>query len=98
MDGKLTRFEKGLSCPQMGWNQLRDLKGALFEGVDDGEWAYFIHSYKADFSEYASAKCEYGQPFVAAIQKKNIFATQFHPEKSGEAGLSLLRSWLGTIA
>jgi glutamine amidotransferase len=93
-DGRLTRFEKGLSCPQMGWNRLKSLKGGLFEGVLEGEWAYFIHSYKADFSQFASAACEYGRQFVAAIERGNVVATQFHPEKSAKTGKKILRNFI----
>ena len=91
--GTVTRFEKcGLKIPHMGWNTLRTRDCPLFDAGED-PCVYFVHSYcMADVNdEWTAATCEYGQTFTAAICRRNVMATQFHPEKSGEAGLKMLR-------
>ena len=96
--GSVTRFpEMGLKIPHMGWNTLKTRPCPLFE-VGERPFVYFVHSYcVADISdEWTAATCEYGIPFTAAVCRGNVMATQFHPEKSGEAGLAMLRrfaSW-----
>ena len=76
----------------MGWNTLRTRACPLFDAGED-PCVYFVHSYcMADVNdEWTAATCEYGQTFTAAICRGNVMATQFHPEKSGEAGLKMLR-------
>ena len=91
--GTVTRFEEcGLKIPHMGWNTLRTRDCPLFDAGED-PCVYFVHSYcMADVNdEWTAATCEYGQTFTAAICRGNVMATQFHPEKSGEAGLKMLR-------
>lgn len=91
--GTITRFEDhGLKIPHMGWNTLRTRACPLFDAGED-PCVYFVHSYcMADVNdEWTAATCEYGQVFTAAICRGNVMATQFHPEKSGEAGLKMLR-------
>ena len=91
--GTITRFEdRGLKIPHMGWNTLRTRDCPLFDAGED-PCVYFVHSYcMADVNdEWTAATCEYGQTFTAAICRGNVMATQFHPEKSGEAGLRMLR-------
>lgn len=91
--GTITRFENhGLKIPHMGWNTLQTRDCPLFDAGDD-PCVYFVHSYcMADVSDdWTAATCEYGQVFTAAICRGNVMATQFHPEKSGEAGLNMLR-------
>ena len=91
--GTVTRFEdQGLKIPHMGWNTLRTRDCPLFDAGED-PCVYFVHSYcMADVNdEWTAATCEYGQTFTAAICRGNVMATQFHPEKSGEAGLKMLR-------
>ncbi|MGN1367781.1 MAG: imidazole glycerol phosphate synthase subunit HisH [Aristaeellaceae bacterium] len=98
--GTITRFEeKGLKIPHMGWNTLRTRDCPLFDAGDD-PCVYFVHSYcMADVSdEWTAATCDYGQTFTAAFCRGNVMATQFHPEKSGEAGLKMLKrfaEWRG---
>ena len=98
--GTITRFEnRGLKIPHMGWNTLQTRDCPLFDAGDD-PCVYFVHSYcAAEISdEYTAATCDYGQTFTAAVCRGNIMATQFHPEKSGDAGLSMLRrfaTWQG---
>ena len=91
--GTVTRFEdQGLKIPHMGWNTLRTRDCPLFD-AGENPCVYFVHSYcMADVNdEWTAATCEYGQTFTAAICRGNVMATQFHPEKSGEAGLKMLR-------
>lgn len=98
--GTVTRFkEQGLKIPHMGWNTLKTRDCPLFDAGDD-PCVYFVHSYcMADVSDdFTAATCDYGQTFTAAICRGNIMATQFHPEKSGNAGLRMLRrfaEWQG---
>ncbi len=84
--------------PHMGWNsiqhrQVPDSKTSLFEGLD-GEFVYFVHSFYVPVCEHTAAITEYIHPFSSAMQKDNFFATQFHPEKSGEVGQRILRNFL----
>lgn len=94
LPGSVTRFPEGLKVPHMGWNQLTYLRGPLFAGVPEQTPVYFVHSYFAPTGAYTAAACEYSLPFSAAVQGEgnlcNLFGTQFHPEKSGEAGLRIL--------
>ena len=98
--GTITRLEDhGLKIPHMGWNTLKTRDCPLFDAGDD-PCVYFVHSYcMADVSdEWTAATCTYGQTFTAAICRGNVMATQFHPEKSGEAGLRMLKrfaEWRG---
>ena len=101
--GTITRFEEhGLKIPHMGWNTLHTRNCPLFDQADD-PCVYFVHSYcMADVSdEWTAATCDYGQTFTAAICRGTVMATQFHPEKSGEAGLRMLKrfaEWKGDSA
>lgn len=83
--------------PQMQWNDIAvERSSPLLEGLD-GAWFYFVHSYAADrdaAAESVSASCDYGGPVVAAVQRGNVFATQFHPEKSSDAGRRLLSNFV----
>ena len=91
--GRITRFEdRGLKIPHMGWNTLRTRDCPLFDAGDDA-CVYFVHSYRAAAisDDFTAATCDYGQPFTAAVCRENVMATQFHPEKSGDAGLDMLR-------
>lgn len=105
--GQVLRFQGGLGpdggrlkVPQMGWNQvLHGHQGkphVLWSGVPDGAWFYFVHSYYAQPSDarHTVGEADYGGRFTAAIGRDNIFATQFHPEKSAEHGLALYRNFL----
>jgi imidazole glycerol phosphate synthase glutamine amidotransferase subunit len=82
--------------PHMGWNQLRHVRpSALLEGLPANAYFYFAHSYAAfDAGESAIAFCEHGVPFVAALERENLFAVQFHPEKSGDAGARVLANFV----
>lgn len=98
LPGKVVRFpaEIGLKIPQIGWNALsQPNKGKLFEGVEDGEFVYFVHSYylKADEPGDVVATTEYGVTVHAAVERGNVFACQFHPEKSSDTGLKILKNF-----
>ncbi|MBQ4208704.1 MAG: imidazole glycerol phosphate synthase subunit HisH [Clostridia bacterium] len=81
--------------PQIGWNALRfRRKSSLFRHIKDGDYVYFVHSYyAADCADSLIADCDYGVPVTAAVQKENVFGCQFHPEKSGDVGLAILRAF-----
>ena len=89
---KPTRHED--KVPVMGWNSLYDLNDGLFKGLDEGEHVYFIHSYYVPLCENTIAKAEYIHPYSAALRKDNFFTTQFHPEKSGDVGETIIRNFL----
>jgi glutamine amidotransferase len=81
--------DMGLKVPQMGWNSLVDAKGSL---LNEGEFVYFVHSFYCDPADdsVVAARTEYGIRYCCAVERGNVFATQFHPEKSGEVGLAIL--------
>jgi len=82
--------------PHMGWNRVRQMPHPLWQGIADESWFYFVHSFYAcpHDASHVAGQATYGHPFAAAIARDNIFATQFHPEKSADAGLALLRNFL----
>ena len=93
MKGKLP---EGLKIPHMGWNALHITKkdSRLFANTKEGDHVYFVHSFYAEgCGDSLAATAEYGIPITAAVEKGNIFGCQFHPEKSGEVGLNILRSF-----
>ena len=91
--GSVVRFTQG-KIPQIGWNEVYDLKTPLFDGIEAGTRFYFVHSYRADCAdEYACAKTEYFVEYPSAVYAGNVFGVQFHPEKSGAAGLKLLKNF-----
>ena len=99
LPGKLKRFPDttGYKIPQIGWNALHIKSGTrLFKGVDDGTFVYFVHSYYLEAKDRGdvAATAEYMISFDAAVEHENIFATQFHPEKSGEPGLRILKNFI----
>ncbi|TKG91050.1 imidazole glycerol phosphate synthase subunit HisH [Puteibacter caeruleilacunae] len=80
--------------PHMGWNCITDLKEGIFDQSLEGAYVYFVHSYYAAKGEHTSAVCDYILPFSAALQKDNFYATQFHPEKSGDIGSKILKNFI----
>ncbi len=91
--GTVERFPAGLTVPHMGWNQLRqERRSALFEGIRDPDWFYFAHSYRVVPTDGAVVigTTDYGGSYASAVQKRQLFAVQFHPEKSGPTGLKML--------
>lgn len=98
LPGKVVLFPKmdGFKVPHMGWNSLNIKKDArLFKGINNGAYVYFVHSYylKAENEDDVAATCEYGVTFHASVEHDNIFACQFHPEKSGDVGLAILKNF-----
>lgn len=92
--GCCQRFAHRVKVPHVGWNQLQVREsGRLFQGVPSGTFMYFTHSYWAPVVECSTAECEYGSTFSAAIERGNLFGVQFHPEKSGDPGLMVLRNF-----
>ncbi len=91
---KVLRFEETDLVPHMGWNNINRFKGELFEGIESDADTYFVHSYYAELSEDTAAICEYIVPFSASLEKKNFYATQFHPEKSAGIGQKILKNFL----
>ena len=99
LKGKIVRLpeDRGLKIPHIGWNSLRyPNRGRLFEGVPEQSYVYFVHSYylQAQDEEIVTATTEYGATIHAAVEKGNVFACQFHPEKSSDAGMKILRNFL----
>jgi imidazole glycerol-phosphate synthase subunit HisH len=96
LEGRLQPDGSRFKVPQMGWNQVFQRPHALWRGVPDGAWFYFVHSYYAVPSEphHTAGEADYGGRFTCAVARDNIFATQFHPEKSAEHGLLLYRNFL----
>lgn len=86
---------KDLAIPHIGWNSLEFNEPCkLLDNVNNGEYVYFVHSYAADCpSENVSAYCDYGMKVPALVQSGNVYGAQFHPEKSGDTGLKILRSF-----
>lgn len=96
MRGNNVRFPQELKCPHMGWNQINIVKNSpLTEGIASGSYFYFVHSFYPvpENGAALAATCEYGSEFCAVVAKDNVFATQFHPEKSQENGLKLLSNF-----
>lgn len=93
-DEQVKRFPPKNKVPHMGWNSLAELKGPLFENLNEGDYVYFVHSYFAETREDTSAKSFYILPFSAALSKNNFYAVQFHPEKSGRVGEQILKNFL----
>ena len=87
---------KGNKVPQIGWNSLvfTKTKGDIYKKTENGEFVYFVHSFHAECPiEYITAQTEYGSLLTASVQNGNVMGTQYHPEKSGEAGLMILKSF-----
>lgn len=96
LEGRLQPDGSRYKVPQMGWNRVYQRPHALWQGVPDGAYFYFVHSFYADPSDphHIAGQTEYGARFTCAVARDNIFATQFHPEKSADHGLALYRNFL----
>ncbi len=88
---KFPPFEK---VPHMGWNNFSALKGNLFKGIRIDDDVYYVHSYYAEITSCTSAICDYVLPFSAAMKKDNFYSVQFHPEKSADTGVKILKNFL----
>ena len=96
LPGTVRRLPDGVKRPQMQWNTL-DIAGPgcpLLDGLGDHPWVYFVHSFAPEATGDVVATCDYGGPVTAMVARRNLWATQFHPEKSGTAGLRLLGNFV----
>lgn len=92
--GKITRFDIDLKVPQVGWNAVKVAKPSKILRNVDGEYFYFVHSFcAADINDETCGITDYSVEFTSAVEKNNIFGVQFHPEKSGESGLKILKNF-----
>ena len=91
---KVKKFPNTELVPHMGWNNFSKVKGELFNGLENTNNVYFVHSYYAEINEQTTAVCDYIKPFSAAMQRDNFYATQFHPEKSADIGEQILKNFL----
>jgi glutamine amidotransferase len=96
-DAEVKRFQPKNhedKVPCMGWNQLYDIKSPLFNGLDDGDYVYFVHSFFVPVCAETIATADYILPYSASMQKDNFYTCQFHPEKSGKVGERILKNFL----
>jgi glutamine amidotransferase len=99
LPGAVRRLPEGVKHPQMQWNTLNLTRpSALFDELPDPAWFYFVHSFAPDDLSHAIATCDYGGTVVAAVERGNVWATQFHPEKSGANGMRLLSNFVARCA
>lgn len=91
------RFDDRLKVPQIGWNRISSLGSALFEGLEEGTYVYYVHSYYIPDNEFSIASTDHGLIYSGAIRKDNFYACQFHPEKSSGAGEQILKNFIENI-
>jgi len=97
IDGEVIELPSSMKIPHMGWNNLEIKKpGKILEGIDDGSWVYFVHSFlvKPSSNDVITAESDYGIKVPAVVEKSNFFGTQFHPEKSGKIGSIMIQNFL----
>jgi imidazole glycerol-phosphate synthase subunit HisH len=98
MAGRCERLPSSVKVPHVGWNSLALTRPSrLFAGIADGEQVYFTHSYAAPVTEDCVASTTHGRPFAAAVERGRVVGVQFHPEKSGDVGLQVIRNFLSQI-
>ena len=103
IDAEVVRMSDRQRLPQMQWNVLHGPRGTgspsheMFAGLDDPAWVYFVHSYAAAWTDEVVATCDYGGPVAAAVARGRLWATQFHPEKSGRNGLTMLGNFIRSL-
>lgn len=100
LKGEIVRIpdKDGIKVPHIGWNSLKfPNKGRLFQGIPEDSYVYFVHSYylQAEDADIVTASTEYGTLIHASVEKGNVFACQFHPEKSSQVGLTILKNFIG---
>ncbi|RYH74545.1 imidazole glycerol phosphate synthase subunit HisH [Flavobacteriaceae bacterium 144Ye] len=93
-DVSVKRFSDALKVPQMGWNSITDLKSPLFKNNNEQDYMYLVHSYFAEVCNQTIAKTNYGLTYSSALQNKNFYGVQFHPEKSSTAGEQILKNFI----
>jgi imidazole glycerol-phosphate synthase subunit HisH len=87
-------INKTLKIPQIGWNNIYDLKSGLFTNIEENSYIYNVHSYYAEDSNFTIAKCNYGIEYAAAIKRDNFYGVQFHTEKSAKVGEAILKNFI----
>jgi glutamine amidotransferase len=101
-EGTIRRLPPGVKHPQMQWNILQRVGNAadskLLAGLGEEPWVYFVHSYAPEVRDETVAVCDYGGAIGAAVERDNVWGTQFHPEKSGKSGLALLANFAAQCA
>jgi len=93
-DVDVVKFNNNVKVPQIGWNQIENLKSDLFKGINEKEYMYLVHSFYVPINEETIATTNYGLKYASALQEKNFYGVQFHPEKSSKAGAEILRNFL----
>lgn len=93
-DNQIKLFTGDIKVPQIGWNTIYDLKTNLFEGIKENEYMYLVHSYYAEISNNTISKTDYGIKYSTSLQKNNFYGAQFHPEKSSNAGHTILENFI----
>jgi len=93
-DVNVVKFDASEKVPQIGWNQIENLKSELFKGIKEKEFMYLVHSFYVPLNDEAIAITNYGIKYASALQKDNFYGTQFHPEKSSKAGAQVLKNFL----
>lgn len=91
---EVIKFRHDGKIPHMGWNSLHNLKGSLFKDIKEGQYVYFVHSFYVPVFELTTAVTHYNESFSAAMEYKNFYSTQFHPEKSGDVGHKILKNFI----
>ena len=96
--GRIRLLPDDVKRPQMQWNVLDCRReAAMLRGLDDPVWVYFVHSYAAELTDDVVATCDYGAPLTAAVERDRLWATQFHPEKSGATGMAILKNFVDSL-
>jgi len=93
-DVDVVKFDGSEKVPQIGWNQIENLKSDLFKGISEKEYMYLVHSFYVPLNNEAIATTNYGIKYASALQEKNFYGVQFHPEKSSKAGAQILQNFL----
>jgi len=96
-DEKVKKFDPAagtLKVPQIGWNNIYDLRTPLFAGVAENSYCYFVHGYYASLGDHTVATTDYVQPYSAGLHRDNFYGVQFHPEKSAQAGEKILKNFI----
>ena len=96
-DVDVVKFSSSVKVPQIGWNQITNLKSDLFKGINEKEHIYLVHSFYAPLCKETIAECFYGTNYSAALHKGNFYGTQFHPEKSSAIGELILKNFLECV-
>jgi glutamine amidotransferase len=91
---RVERFRGAVKVPHMGWNRIHRLQSPLLEGIGEGSFVYFVHSYYVPLMPHVIAEAQHGTSFSAAVRKDNFYAVQFHPEKSGPTGARILHNFI----